>query len=99
MLIRGVDSMGSFSTMMQGRLAAPQTAVPPAHSPASPGVDSADVSATAALLQSIVETASGIPDVDQTRVANLQHALQSDAVQANPQQIEQSFTELEALLA
>jgi hypothetical protein len=51
------------------------------------------------MLQSIVETASGIPDVDQVRVANLQHALQSGAVQANPQQIAHSVTEPEALLA
>jgi flagellar biosynthesis anti-sigma factor FlgM len=50
------------------------------------------------LLQSIAEAASSIPAVDQVRVANLQQAILSGTVKINPQQIAQSFAELETLL-
>jgi anti-sigma28 factor (negative regulator of flagellin synthesis) len=51
------------------------------------------------LLQSIVETASSIPAVDQARVVSLQQAIVSGEIQANPQQIAQSLTEFDVLLA
>jgi flagellar biosynthesis anti-sigma factor FlgM len=95
--IEAVNTAVPFGTLLRDRYVAPQTAVP-ATSPIA-GVDSADVGKTAALLKSIVETASRVPVVDQARVASLQEAIVSGAVQVNPQQIAQFFTDLEALLA
>jgi flagellar biosynthesis anti-sigma factor FlgM len=95
--VQGVDTTGSFNTMLRARHAAPRTAAP--QSPTNSGADSADVAKTAALLQSIVETASSIPAVDQARVVSLQQAIVSGEIQANPQQIAQSLTEFDVLLA
>ena len=97
--IKGVNTTGSFNAMLRARYAAPLPSAPGTQSPPSSGVDKADVTKTAALLKSIVETASSIPAVDQARVASLQQAIVSGTIQANPQQIAQSFTALEALLA
>jgi flagellar biosynthesis anti-sigma factor FlgM len=97
--IQGVDTTGSFNTMLRTRHAAPRTVAPAAQSPINSGADSADVAKTAALLKSIVETASSIPAVDQARVFSLQQAIVTGAIQANPQQIAQSLTEFDVLLA
>jgi anti-sigma28 factor (negative regulator of flagellin synthesis) len=43
--------------------------------------------------------ASNIPAIDQALVADLQQAISSGAVEANPQQIAKSIVELGALLA
>jgi flagellar biosynthesis anti-sigma factor FlgM len=75
----------------------PQTVAPATPSP--PGVDSADVAVTVALLKSIAEMASNIPALDKARVADLQQAISSGTLEANPQQIAKSLAELEALLA
>ncbi|HXO00468.1 MAG TPA: flagellar biosynthesis anti-sigma factor FlgM [Stellaceae bacterium] len=97
--IPGMDTPGSSNTMSWGRYVAPRSATPTPLTPQGPGVDSADVAKTAALLKSIVETADSVPAIDQARVAWLQQAVVSGTVQANPQQIARSIAELEALLA
>jgi flagellar biosynthesis anti-sigma factor FlgM len=97
--VQGVDTTGSFSTMLRTGHAAPRTVAPATQSPTNSGVDSADVAKTATLLKSIVETASSIPTVDQARVVSLQQAIVSGTIQANPQQIAQSLTEFDVLLA
>ena len=95
--IPSMNDASPFSTMLWDRYTAPQTA-PADQSPSGSGMDSADVAKTAALLKAIVETANSIPAVDQARVASLQQAVVSGSVHADPQQIAQSFTALEALL-
>jgi flagellar biosynthesis anti-sigma factor FlgM len=98
--IQGINTAVPFNLTSRGRYAAALSEASAApQSPIDSDVDSADVGKTAALLQSIVETASSIPDVDQARVACLQQAVQAGAVHADPHRIAQSFTELEALLA
>jgi len=98
--IQGINTAVPFNLTSRGRYAAALSEASAApQSPIDSDVDSADVGKTAALLQSIVETASSIPDVDQARVAWLQQAVVSGTVQANPQQIARSIAELEALLA
>ena len=77
----------------------PPMVAPASSSPPSPGLDSVDVSKTAALLTSIAEAASHTLAIDQARVADLLQAISSGTVGANPQQIAKSIAELEALLA
>jgi len=64
----------------------------------SAGADLADVAQTEALLQTIIQAASNIPGVDQSKVAELQQAISSGAYQVNPQSIAQKIVELEAQL-
>jgi flagellar biosynthesis anti-sigma factor FlgM len=98
--IQGVNTAAPFNMMSGGRYNAPQTAASATpQSLADSGTDWADVGQTAALLKSIAETASSVPDVDLARIASLQRAVQLGTVSADPQQIAESFMELETLLA
>jgi hypothetical protein len=98
--IQGVNTAAPFNMMSGGRYTAPQTAASATpQSSAGSGADWADVGQTAALLELIAETAGSIPDVDLARIATLQLAVQSGIAPADPQQIAESFMELEALLA
>jgi flagellar biosynthesis anti-sigma factor FlgM len=98
--IQGVNIAAPFNMMSGGRHTAPQIAAfATPQSSADSGIDWADVGQTAALLKSIAETASSVPDVDLALVASLQQAVQSGTIPADPQQIAESFMELEALLA
>jgi len=60
--------------------------------------DVSDVTQTEALLLAIVQAASELPNIDQTKIATLQQAIASGAYQANPQSIAQKIAELETLL-
>jgi len=97
--IQGVDSAGSFNTMLRAPYATPQIAAPDSQPQSDSGADSADVTKTLALLASIVAAANNIPIVDQARVASLQQAVASGTIEADPSRIARSFTELEGLLA
>ena len=50
-------------------------------------------------LATITRAANAVPPIDQTRVAELQQAINSGTYQANPQQIAKMLMEIEALLA
>ena len=69
--IQGLDTTGSFGTLLRTRYAVAQTAPAIPSQPGS-GVDSADVARTLALLKTIAETAGSVPAVDEARVAALQ---------------------------
>jgi flagellar biosynthesis anti-sigma factor FlgM len=94
--VNSADALGVTSTEQSGPsrsvTAAEQTggAVP---------VDSTDVARAEALLSAITQAAAAVPPIDQTRVAELQKAINSGAYQPNPQQIAQKIVEIEALLA
>ena len=62
------------------------------------GADLADVGQTEALLQSIVQAASNIPGVDQSKVSELQKAISSGTYQVDPQSVAQKIVELETQL-
>jgi anti-sigma28 factor (negative regulator of flagellin synthesis) len=96
--VQGVDTTGSFSTMLQTRHPTPRSAAPASQAPINSDAVLADVAKTAALLRSIVETANGVPTVDQARVVSLQQAIVSGTIQANPRQIAQSLSEFDVLL-
>ena len=66
---------------------------------ASAKVDLADVGQTEALLNSILQVASGVSGIDQAKVAELQQAIATGAYQADPQMVAKKFMELESLLA
>jgi flagellar biosynthesis anti-sigma factor FlgM len=51
------------------------------------------------LLATITRAANAVPPIDQTRVAELQQAINSGTYQANPQRIAKMLMEIEALLA
>lgn len=95
--VQNLNSTGAVSATSTA--AAPQTGSSAIPTLPSPVVDSAEVAKTAALLTSITEMASNIPAIDQALVADLQQAISSGAVEANPQQIAKSIVELGALLA
>ena len=62
-------------------------------------VDSADVAWAEALITTITQAAATVPPIDQTRVAELQQAVNAGVYQANPDTIAQKIVEIEALLA
>src|ERR1700722_14692803 len=62
-------------------------------------VDLADVGQTEALLNTILQAASGVSGIDQAKVAELQQAIATGPYQADPQMVAKKFMELESLLA
>ena len=97
--IQGVnptDPLGVASTEPAG---SPPTIARTEQSDASAPVDSADVAWAEALLTTIAQAAAAVPPIDQTRVAELQQAINSGTYQANPQQIAEKIIEIETLLA
>ena len=87
----GVASAGSVGPGQSGNSATQ----PPTNAP----VDSADVATVEALLATITKAANAVPPVDQTRVAQLQQAINSGTYQANPERIAKMIMEIEELLA
>ena len=63
------------------------------------GNDSADVSKTEALLQTIVQAGAGASSVDEARVNSLRDAIEAGNFQPHPQQIAQKLIEWEDMLA
>ena len=94
--VRGTDPLGAASTV-QGEPA--QSASSRPQQPPGAQSDTADVASVEALLATITRAANAVPPIDQTRVAELQQAINSGTYQANPQQIAKMLMEIEALLA
>jgi negative regulator of flagellin synthesis FlgM len=94
--VNATDALGVASTGQAGSTQAPART---AQSSAQPGVDSADVATVEALLATITKAADAVPPVDQTRVAELQQAVNSGSYQVNPQQVARMIMEIEDLLA
>jgi flagellar biosynthesis anti-sigma factor FlgM len=61
--------------------------------------EAVDVAHTAGLLAAIAEASDTIPAVDQARITQLQQAVASGTLRANPQQIAQSAISLDSLLS
>jgi len=97
--IQGVNPTDPLGVASAEQAGSPPTAVRTEQSGASTPVDSADVAWAEALLTTIAQAAAAVPPVDQTRVAELQQAINSGTYQANPQQIAQKIIEIETLLA
>ena len=97
--IRGVNATDPLGVASTGQAGSTQAPARTAQSSTQPGVDSADVARVEALLATITKAADAVPPVDQTRVAQLQHAINSGTYQVNPQQIARMITEIEDLLA
>jgi negative regulator of flagellin synthesis FlgM len=97
--IQGINATQSLDVAQTGQpgSAAPTTGEAPARGAGL--VDSADVARAEALLAAILNTAKGVPAIDQARVTELQNAIQSGAYQVNPQQIAEKIIEIEQLLA
>src|ERR1700720_2473564 len=74
-------------------------AAAPSAGAAAAKVDLADVGQTEALLNTILQAASGVSGIDQAKVAELQQAIATGAYQADPQMVAKKFMELESLLA
>ena len=62
-------------------------------------VDTADLTRAEALLSAISQASASVPSVNQSRVAELQQALNSGTYQANPQLIAEKIMEIEGLLS
>lgn len=62
-------------------------------------VDTADLTRAEALLSAISQASASAAPVNQSRVAELQQALNSGTYQANPQLIAEKITEIEGLLS
>jgi negative regulator of flagellin synthesis FlgM len=94
--VRGTDPLGAASTV---QVEPAQSAGSRLQRPAGVQSDTADVTSVEALLATITKAANAVPPIDQTRVAELQQAINSGTYQANPQQIAKMLMEIEALLA
>jgi negative regulator of flagellin synthesis FlgM len=97
--IQGVNAADALNVASTGQTGSPQAAVRAEKSGAGAPVDSADVAWAEALLATVAQAAAAVPPVDQTRVAQLQQAINSGTYQANPQQIAEKILEVETLLA
>jgi negative regulator of flagellin synthesis FlgM len=97
--IQGVNATDPLGVAPTGQAGSTQAPARTAQSPAQPGVDSADVARVEALLATITKAADAVPPVDQTRVAQLQQAINSGTYQVNPQQVAKMIMEIEDLLA
>jgi len=97
--IQGVNATDPLGVASTGQAGSTQAPVRTAQPPAQPGVDSADVARVEALLATITKAADAVPPVDQTRVAQLQQAINSGSYQVNPQQVAKMIMEIEDLLA
>lgn len=97
--IQGVSGTQPLDVTQTGQAGASSTGTGTAPSPAAGAVNSADVARAEALLSAILSTAKGVPEVDQTRIVELQRAIQSGTYQVNPQQIAEKIMEIEQLLA
>jgi flagellar biosynthesis anti-sigma factor FlgM len=97
--IQGVNATDALGVASTGQTGSTQASVSTAPSPADTVIDSADVSRVEALLATITSAANTVPPVNQTRVAELQQAINSGTYQANPQQIAKMIMEIEQLLA
>ena len=64
----------------------------------TPSADLVDVGQTEALLNSIVQAATAVPGIDQSKVDEPKQAIASGSYQVNPQALAQKIVELEALL-
>jgi flagellar biosynthesis anti-sigma factor FlgM len=96
--IQGVNATQSLDVAQTGQAGAPSASTGTAPSGSPKPVDSADVARAEALLAAILNTAKGVPSIDQSKVAELQRAIQSGAYQVNPQQISEKIMEIEQLL-
>jgi negative regulator of flagellin synthesis FlgM len=97
--IRGVNPID-----VSGLAPADQPGSPPASAESEqPGavipVDTADLTRAEALLSAISLASANVPSVNQSRIAELQQALNSGTYQANPQLIAQKIVEIEGLLS
>jgi negative regulator of flagellin synthesis FlgM len=97
--IQGVQASDPLRVASNDQAASSQAPVQAGESSSGVAVDSADVEWAQALLATITQAAAEVPPVDQTRVAELQQAINSGTYQANPQQIAEKIVEIEALLA
>lgn len=97
--IRGVNATDALGTASVGQAGPAQPASSTAQSRTDTAVDSADVATVQALLATITNAAAAVPPVDQTRVAELQQAINSGTYQVNPEQTAKMLMEIENLLA
>lgn len=95
--IRGVTSAPPTAVGQSGQ---PSASPPgrPGQTPAAGAVDSADVAHAANVLAVITAAAGAVPVVDETRVAALQHAVQTGSYQVNPDQVARKIAQIEGLL-
>lgn len=89
---------------VSGLAPADQPGSPPAAAPSEQQgavvpVDTADLGRAEALLSAISQASASVPSVDQSRVAELQQALNSGTYQANLQLIAEKIMEIEGLLS
>lgn len=97
--IQGVNAGQPLDVAQPGQTGSSATSAAATAARGAGAVDSADVARAEALLASILDTAKTVPDIDQTRVAELRRAVQSGEYQVNPQQIAERIMEIEQLLA
>jgi negative regulator of flagellin synthesis FlgM len=97
-----INSVGTAGpvTPAAGEAGATSTAGGAASSAAvgAPSADLVDVAQTEALLNSIVQAATAVSGIDQSKVDELKQAIASGTYQTNPQAVAQKIVELEALL-
>jgi negative regulator of flagellin synthesis FlgM len=97
--IRGIDPVDVAGIASAGGTGSQPAAAPEPQAGPAVSVDSADLGRAQALLTSISQIAAAVPSVDQTRVAQLQEALNSGTYRADPQLIAEKIMEIESLLS
>ena len=97
--IRGINATDTLGVAAAGTAAPTQSTDSTTQPPPDAPVDSADVATVEALLATIAKAADEVPPFDQTRVAELQQAINSGTYQVDPERIAKMMIEIENLLA
>ena len=97
--IRGVNPIDVSDLTPADQLGSPPAAAPSDQQSAVIPVDTADLTRAEALLSAISQASASAPSVNQSRIAELQKALNSGTYQANPQLIAEKIVEIEGLLS
>lgn len=96
--IRGVNATDGAGVNPTGGTPTGASASQPPSSPATPAVDSANVTQAETLLAAIDTMAASVPGIDQAKVTQIQQAIASGTYQVNAQNLAQKMLEIERLL-
>ncbi|MBV9826714.1 MAG: flagellar biosynthesis anti-sigma factor FlgM [Alphaproteobacteria bacterium] len=95
--INGISGGGTASVGSLGGAQSTTATVPAAAEPTAAPVDTANVSKTAGLLETIKAVGDSLPVVDEARVASVKSALEAGTLPQQPQQIAQKLIEIDAV--
>jgi negative regulator of flagellin synthesis FlgM len=95
--INGINGAAPASVGSLGGAPATSATAPAAAEVTPAPVDSANVSKTAGLLETIKAAGDSLPVVDEARVASVKSALEAGTLPQQPQQVAQKLIEMDAM--